>query len=64
MRAVERDGGEGKRVGGVLNPQKGLGPAILDFVHPVGGIDSAPALNRAVLRMWIRGARLMDQALA
>jgi hypothetical protein len=63
MRNVEREAGS-KKISGVLNPDKGLGPAILDFVHPIGGIANAPPLNRAVLNVWTRGARLMDQALA
>ncbi|MSP24674.1 MAG: ferritin-like domain-containing protein [Myxococcales bacterium] len=49
---------------GVLNPAAGAGPNLLDFVHPVGGIEAAPPVHRAILRAWARGARFADRALA
>ena len=51
-------------LGGVLNPHKGLGPKVLDFIHPPNGIASANPLHRAVLRLWTEGARIADRALA
>ncbi len=61
MRAT--GGGRGA-LGGLLNPDKGMGPTILDFIHPVGGEASAPPLNRAVLKAMDRGARWMNEAFA
>jgi hypothetical protein len=53
-----------RTLGGLLNPKRGIGPAVLDFVHPPGGEASAPPLNRAVLNLWRRGARAADRWLA
>lgn len=61
MRAT---GGSRASLGGLLNPHKGIGPTVLDFIHPVGGEEAAPPLNRAVLSMLTRGATWMDRALA
>jgi hypothetical protein len=52
------------RLQGLMNPRKGLGPQILDFVHPPNGIQAAPAWHRRALELWTRGARLADRALA
>ncbi|MCA9624085.1 MAG: ferritin-like domain-containing protein [Myxococcales bacterium] len=60
LAAAEGDGA----FGGLLKPGKGVGPAVLDFVHPPGGLAAAPPLNRALLDAWTRGAELMNQALA
>jgi hypothetical protein len=51
-------------LGGLLNPSKGFGPAVLDFVHPPAGVAKASPLHRAVLEAWLRGAELADRALA
>ncbi len=52
------------RLRGILNPGKGVGPQILDFIHPPQGEDNAPAWHRGVLRLWTEGARIADRALA
>lgn len=51
-------------VRGLLNPAKGIGPKLIDFLHPRGGLDHAPAWQRAVLGVWTRSARFADRALA
>jgi hypothetical protein len=48
-------------VRGLINPTRGMGPRILDFVHPAGAI---PPWHRAALRLWQKGAVLADRALA
>ncbi len=60
MRATAGRGG----TGGLLNPDKGIGPTILNFIHPAGGDATAPPFNRAVLRALTHGAQWMDRALA
>lgn len=64
MGQMRATGGGRKAVGGLLNPDKGLGPKILEFIHPTGGEAAAPPLNRAVLRALTHGARWMDRAWA
>jgi hypothetical protein len=51
-------------VRGLMNPRAGLGPRVLDFVHPPSGDAAAPAWHRAILRAWTEGARIADRALA
>jgi hypothetical protein len=51
-------------VRGLLNPAKGYGPRILDFIHPKGGLDAVPTWHRRVLKAWRRGAFALDRALA
>jgi len=51
-------------VRGLLNPAKGFGPRILDFLHPPTGLANAPAWHRGVLAAWTRGAFWADRALA
>ena len=51
-------------VRGLLNPAKGYGPSILDFIHPRGGIRSRPAWHRTALNAWKRVAAAADRALA
>ena len=65
MLAAARGQAIGKRgVRGVLNPTRGIGPRILDFVHPAGGEAAAPAWQRLALEVWKRGALIADRALA
>jgi class 3 adenylate cyclase len=64
MREVQRDAPSESSLGGLLSPGKGIGPAILDFVHPPDGEASAPLVNRAVLGIWRRGAMAADRWLA
>jgi hypothetical protein len=47
----------------ILNPSKGYGPAIVDFLHPPGGLAQAKPWHRAALRVWTRGAELANRAL-
>lgn len=49
------------RFQGVLNPSEGAGPALLDFMHPKGGIASRPKWHQLVLRAWTWFARLADR---
>jgi hypothetical protein len=51
-------------VRGLLNPAKGLGPQILDFIHPPAGRAAVSAWHRTALAMWTRGAKWADRALA
>ncbi len=51
-------------VRGLLNPARGAGPRVLDFIHPRGGVAQAPAWQRRALAAWTRGAKLADRALA
>ena len=51
-------------MGGLVSPAKGLGPRVLDFVHPPGGVASAPPINRAILSIWTRGANWANRAWA
>jgi hypothetical protein len=59
MAATEKSGGRG-----LLNPSKGFGPAILDLVHPRGGMAALPVWKRRFLDVWTRAAKLADRALA
>jgi hypothetical protein len=52
------------RLGGLLNPGRGLGPRVLDFVHPPEGDANVSPLHRSVLRAWTAGARWADRAFA
>ena len=52
----------GRRTGGVINPSKGIGPWVLDLVHPPGGRTTS--MQRAALRVWTAGARIADRVLA
>lgn len=66
MLASREAGAGGRRrevVRGLLNPTKGWGPAIIDFVHPQGGVDAAPAWHRAVLAVWAGVGGLADRYL-
>ena len=51
-------------VRGLLDPGKGFGPNIVDFIHPPGGVANAPAWHRAILAVWTRSAMIADRALA
>ena len=58
-------GAAGRRgLKGLINPTKGIGPRVLDFIHPPGGDAALPAWHRATLGLWKRGAILADRALA
>jgi hypothetical protein len=51
-------------VRGLLNPKHGVGPHVLDFIHPPNGRASVPAWQRTALAAWTRGAKWVDRALA
>ena len=56
--------GRGKgRLQGLINPQRGVGPRVFDFLHPPQGKD-APAWHLATLSLWSRGAKVVDRFLA
>jgi hypothetical protein len=65
---AEASAGPGKRrrdaVRGLFNPAKGVGPRILDFIHPRGGLAARPAWQRTTLKVWKRAAATIDRALA
>ncbi|HZS37017.1 MAG TPA: ferritin-like domain-containing protein, partial [Polyangia bacterium] len=63
---LDGDGGEKRydAVRGLLNPARGFGPKILDFMHPQGGRENVPTWHRTALRWWTKGARFADRALA
>jgi len=63
VRDMFRDARKGT-VRGIINPTQGLGPRILDFVHPVGGERAASTWHRLALNVWKRGAFFADRALA
>lgn len=48
----------------VLSPVDGSGNKILDFIHPEGGIDSAPQLHQRVHHGIGSAMRVVDRALA
>lgn len=59
---VER---HGKRVlRAVVNPRDGVGPKVLDFIHPPGGLDSVPEWHRSVHRGATRAIAFFDRALS
>jgi hypothetical protein len=52
-------------VRGILNPSSGpMGPAIIDFVHPDGGLDHATPTHRALHAGMTRACAAVDRALA
>jgi hypothetical protein len=54
----------GDAVRGLLNPAQGIGPRILDFLHPPNGRAGASPWHRRALDAWTRGAFWADRALA
>jgi hypothetical protein len=62
-RGVPQKGAKGA-VRGLINPSRGVGPRILDFIHPPGGDAGIPQWHRTALEVWKAGARLADRALA
>jgi hypothetical protein len=48
-------------VKGLLNPSQGIGPSVLDFVHPQAPMNS---VHRLALATWTAGARFADRAWA
>jgi hypothetical protein len=60
---IDINEGRSDAVKGILNPAKGIGPVVLNFIHPEHA-DQVGPVHRAVLRAWRRGAELADRALA
>jgi hypothetical protein len=60
----ENKGSRREGIRGILNPARGIGPRIVDFLHPAGGHQSRPSWERKVFAVWKRGARIADRALA
>jgi hypothetical protein len=56
--------GKADSVRGLINPARGVGPSILEFLHPENGVASTPMWQQAALKAWTAGARLADRALA
>ncbi len=55
----------GKRVlSAVMSPRAGIGPKILDWIHPPDGMDSATDLHRSMHRGVTRTMKALDRALA
>jgi hypothetical protein len=67
MLEVSSQSGSGPRregIRGILNPARGLGPRILNFLHPPEGRQNRPQWHKNVLAVWKRGAMIADRALA
>lgn len=65
MRSQSKSEDSSRRgLGGLMNPGKGVGPRVLDFIHPPNGEEAAAPLHRAVLSALTSGARWADRALA
>lgn len=67
MLAAARPEAGGRRrdvVRGLMNPSKGLGDKIIDFVHPEGGAENTRGLHRFALGMWTRGGKVFDRVFA
>jgi hypothetical protein len=48
----------------VLTPRSGIGPKILDFVHPPEGLERASDLHQSLHRGVTQTLRALDRALA
>src|SRR5262249_27086476 len=64
VRAMVAAADRGRRLRGLINPTKGIGPRILDFIHPPAGERALPAWHRAALNLWKKGAFYADRAMA
>ncbi|HKA92039.1 MAG TPA: ferritin-like domain-containing protein [Haliangiales bacterium] len=62
MVAAARGERKDRRIGGVVNPTKGIGPRVLDFLHPPDG--KMTPLHSAAIRLCQAGAKAADRALA
>ena len=51
-------------VRGVLNPTRGVGPKVLDFIHPEAPDHELSPLHRLALKGWKAGAFWADRALS
>jgi len=49
---------------GLLNPARGIGPALFELIHPAEGLASLAPWKRGLLRAWTGAAVLADKALA
>ncbi len=62
MVAAARGEGGHRKIAGVVNPSKGIGPSVLDFLHPPDG--KMTPLQAAAIRLWKAGAAFADRALS
>jgi hypothetical protein len=64
LAARDTAGSRDRAVRGLVNPTRGVGPRILDFIHPPNGDADLPGWHRAALNLWKAGAFWADRALA
>jgi hypothetical protein len=64
MRGTARDDKPDARLHGLMNPARGIGPRIFEFIHPRQEDHMLPPLHRAALAAWTAGARVADRLLA
>ena len=48
----------------VLTPRSGVGPKVLDFIHPPGGLETASPMHQRMHSGITRGLKALDRALA
>jgi rubrerythrin len=51
-------------VRGMLDSSKGIGPAIINFLHPEGGVSAMKPLHRIAFDAFTRTSQALDRALA
>jgi hypothetical protein len=51
-------------VKGMLDSSKGVGPSIMDFLHPEGGDQAMTPLHRMALGAFTKASNVLDRALA
>src|SRR5689334_5872304 len=54
--------GEKGMLRGIANPSRGIGPRVLDFIHPRGGDESMGPWQRRVIKTWTQVARVANRA--
>ncbi len=51
-------------VRGMLNSSKGIGPAIVNFIHPEGGVEAITPFHRVALEAFTKTSVAIDKAFA
>jgi hypothetical protein len=64
MRAARGRPRDGAAVRGLVNPARGVGPRILDFIHPDKPEAALRPWHRTALKLWKAGALWADRALS
>jgi hypothetical protein len=64
MQSAPAGGRRRDSVRGLMNPSRGFGPRVLDFIHPPNGVANASPWHRRALHAWKRGAQAVDRVLA